>query len=119
MNPLTRFGKTITILRGSIPKRQVHTSMKGQRLVLLAAVLTIAAPNIARHQATCTPGPTAAPVIADPSVCEDDPGIAPGAILGWDGDHDAVYAHVDGGYRVRDGKSETISWGIYTGGSHP
>lgn len=68
---------------------------------LLSMVLLAAMPNIARSQC---------PV----SQClTDDPNHSIDAVVGWDGDHDAVYAHMDGSYHVREDKCTTVSFGIY------
>jgi hypothetical protein len=79
--------------------------------MLVSAILIVSMPRNALSQCV-TPTPAPCPQ----SVCEgDDPNhnTADAAVLGWDGDHDAVYAHMDGSYRIRDGKSATISFGIY------
>jgi len=80
--------------------------------ILVSAMLIVSMPRNAWPQ--CIPQPDG--VACPGSVCEsDDPNhtTPDAAILGWDGDRDAVYAHMDGSYRVRDGKSTTIRWGIY------
>ena len=75
--------------------------------ILLSATLLLAMPNIARPQCSNCSTP-----------CRDDPGYLIDAVTGWDGDYEAVYAHLDGGYRVRNDKCTTVSFGIYTGISH-
>jgi Carbohydrate binding module (family 6) len=40
------------------------------------------------------------------------------AILGWDGDKDAVFAYMTGGYHIRDTKNIDVSFGIYDNVTH-
>jgi Carbohydrate binding module (family 6) len=119
MNPRTGFRK-ITILRDFVFKRIRRNQWAGASAIpmLLSVILIIAIPRSASPQCVIPP------LTCPQSACLDDPGISPGAILGWDGDHNAVYAHIDGSYRVRDnvdpaGRCTTVGFSVYNDIPHP
>jgi hypothetical protein len=80
--------------------------------MLLVALLLVAVPNISHAQCLQTPTPTPTPT---PTCVPENAD----AVIGWDGDHDAVYAHLDGSFHIRDGKCITVGFSVYnnaTGG---
>src|SRR6266542_5905723 len=65
-------------------------------------LLTTALPNVVRSQSQCPA-----------SLCATNFNVPADAIIGWDGDHDAVYANMDGTYYIRDGKCITVGFSVY------
>jgi hypothetical protein len=58
-------------------------------------------------------GATLQGVVARPTPALADTGQVDSAVMGWDGDRDAVIAHRDGSFDVRDHRDVTIHFGIY------
>jgi Carbohydrate binding module (family 6) len=73
--------------------------------ILLGAALILGAPcNTWSQCVTEAPCPFSTCVTDDHSI---------DAVIGWDGDQDAVYTHMDGSFRVRNDKCTTVGFSIY------